>query len=111
VRHATPATLFLAIALALPVTAHAQAMDMKGMKHDPKNQGEINRGAGTVTKIDQVKGAVSIAHDPIQSLKWPAMTMSFGVKDKAMLEKVKPGSKVEFGFVQSGKDYLITEIK
>jgi len=31
--------------------------------------------------------------------------------DKAMLEKVKPGAKVEFRFVQSGKDYVVTDIK
>ena len=102
---------FLAIAIALPVMANAQPMDMKDMKPDIKTRGQVNRGAGTVTKIDRAKGAITIAHGPIQSLNWPAMTMRFGVKDKAMLEKVKPGAKVEFGFVQSGKDYLITELR
>jgi Cu/Ag efflux protein CusF len=33
------------------------------------------------------------------------------VKDKAMLGKVKNGQKVDFSFVQSGKDHTITEIK
>jgi Cu/Ag efflux protein CusF len=44
-------------------------------------------------------------------MKWPAMTMTFKAKDKAMLDKVKQGDKVEFSFVQSGKDYIVTEIK
>lgn len=106
----------LAVALASPVIGHAQSMDMKGMemkgmKSDAKTKGQIHKGAGTVTNVDPAKGAVTIAHGPIQSLKWPSMTMSFGVKDKAILGNVKPGAKVEFGFVQSGKDYLITEIK
>jgi len=28
-----------------------------------------------------------------------------------MLENVKPGAKVEFSFMQSGKDYVVTDIK
>jgi len=43
-------------------------------------------------------------------MNWPAMTMTFNVKDKAMLDKVKQG-QVEFSFVQSGEDYTITEVK
>ena len=39
------------------------------------------------------------------------MTMTFKVKDKAMLDKVKQGDKVQFSFVQSGKDYTITQVK
>ena len=27
-------------------------------------------------------------HDPIKSLNWPTMIMAFGVKDKAMLDKL-----------------------
>jgi len=106
----------LAVALASPVIGHAQSMDMKGMemkdmKSDAKSQEQVHKGAGTVKNVDQAKGVVTIAHGPIQDLKWPAMTMSFGVRDKAMLENVKPGAKVEFGFVQSGKGYQITEIR
>ena len=48
---------------------------------------------------------------PIPSMKWSAMTMTFKAKDKAMLKKIKPGAKVEFTFEQSGKDYVVTDIK
>lgn len=44
-------------------------------------------------------------------MNWPAMTMTFKAKDKTILKKVKPGAKVDFSFEQSGKDYLITDIK
>ena len=66
---------------------------------------------GTVTMIDQSKARVTVKHGPVASLKWPSMTMGFGVKDKALLQKVRPGDKIEFSFVQSGRDYTITEIK
>jgi Cu/Ag efflux protein CusF len=39
------------------------------------------------------------------------MTMPFTVKDKALLEKLQAGNKVEFEFVQQGKEYVITTVK
>ena len=86
--------------------------DMKDMKgKDSGKQGQIHKGTGTVQKIDAAKGTVTLAHGPVKTMNWPAMTMTFEVKDKAMLDKIKQGGKVEFGFVQSGKDHVVTEIK
>jgi Cu(I)/Ag(I) efflux system periplasmic protein CusF len=45
------------------------------------------------------------------TFQWPAMTMTFKAKDKKMLDKVKPGAKVGFTFLQSGRDYVLTDIK
>ena len=68
-------------------------------------------GTGTVRKSNPTAGTVTIAHDPIKSMEWPAMTMSFTAKDKKLLEGIKPGAKVEFEFVQQGSKYTITSIK
>ena len=84
-------------------------MDMKGMKSDKKGAGQVHKGTGVVTKVDKDK--VTIKHEPIQSLNWPTMTMAFGVKDKAMLDKVAKDKKVEFEFVQQGQQFVITSIK
>ena len=86
--------LLLAIASVIVSTAFAQT-----------------RATGTVRAVDLKQGTVRLSHDPIRSLNWPAMTMTFKAKDKAMLANVKAGAKVEFSFEQSGKDYVITEIK
>ena len=105
--------------------AHAQSgmkgMDMKGgdmpmkgmdMKKDKKDAGgTVHKATGKVTKVDTAQGSVTIAHGPVPSMNWPSMTMAFKAKDKAMLQKIKPGDQVEFSFVQSGKDHTITEIK
>lgn len=118
---ALPVVLALSIA-AIPESP-AQSGSMKGMdmkdmpvkdkdmKSDKKAQGKVHKGAGTVTSIDPASGAVTIAHGPIKSLNWAAMRMTFGVKDKTLLDQVQSGAKVEFSFVQSGKDYMITDIK
>ena len=106
----------LAVATSLGV-AHAQSgmkgMDMKGMDMKDKHGAadEVHKASGKVTKVDAAKGSVTIAHGPVPSINWPSMTMSFKVKDKAMVRKVKSGDQVEFSFSKSGRDYVITEMK
>ena len=111
--------VFLALVLATPAVAQMKGMDMKDdmgmkgmdMKSDKKGKSQTHKGSGTVSKVDAAKGAVTIAHGPVPSMNWPAMSMTFKVKDKKMLDKVKEGGKVDFSFVQSGSDHTITEIK
>lgn len=94
-----------------------KGMDMKGdmkgmeMKSEKKGKSKVHKGSGTVSKVDAEKSTVTIAHGPVESMNWPAMSMTFKVKDKKMLDKVKEGEKVDFSFVQSGKDYTITQVK
>ncbi len=87
-----------------------KGMGMKGMeKKDAK--GAVHKATGVVTKVDAAKNRVTIKHEPVQSLNWPAMTMAFTVKDKAMLEKMSKDRKIDFEFVQQGKDYVVTAVK
>jgi Cu(I)/Ag(I) efflux system membrane fusion protein len=59
-----------------------------------------HQGKGTVQAVDPGGGTAEINHGPIASLKWPAMTMEFKVKDKSLLKGVKPGQSVEFEFAE-----------
>lgn len=108
-----PAVLSVA-ALALSGVAHAQHdmshMDSKASATE-KAKSTTHNGTGVVKKIDQAKGTVTLAHGPIETLKWPAMTMSFKVADKGLLQQLKPDSKVAFSFAQQGRDYVITSVK
>ncbi len=108
----------LVCGLALAAGVHAQGMKgmedmhkdmpMKGMQHE---QSTVHKASGTVTKVDREKSRVTIKHGAVATLDWPAMSMAFAVKDRALLENLQPGRKVEFQFVQQGKDYVITEAK
>ncbi len=69
------------------------------------------RATGVVKSVNAEKGTVTIAHGPVESLKWPAMTMSFKAKDRQMLDTLKPGQKIDFEFVQEGKAYIVTRVK
>ena len=62
--------------------------------------------------VDPAHASVTLAHGPIASLKWPAMTMDFKVKDAALLRTLKPGQKIVFDLVgESGGEYTIVRIQ
>ena len=57
---------------------------------------KLHRGQGTVQAIDAKSGTIEIDHGPIATLKWPAMSMEFKVRDKAQLAGLAKGQAVEF---------------
>ncbi|OGA37343.1 MAG: efflux transporter periplasmic adaptor subunit [Betaproteobacteria bacterium RIFCSPLOWO2_12_FULL_62_13b] len=66
---------------------------------------------GIVRAVDPQTGKVNIEHGPIASLKWPAMTMDFQVKDQTLLKGVTPGQAVQFELVQEGPgQFVVTRI-
>jgi Cu(I)/Ag(I) efflux system periplasmic protein CusF len=103
---------------ALAQSGGMKGMDMKDMDHkgmdmkmDKKGEGRSHHASGTVKSVDKAKGTVMIDHGPVSSMNWPAMSIGFKAKDKKALEGLKPGQKVDFDFVQQGKDYVITKLK
>ena len=86
-------------------------MDMRGMDKGSKNFQAMHDAVGTVKSVDAAKGTISLAHGPVGSMNWPAMTMTFKAQDKKMVEGVKPGQKIEIEFQLQGRDYVITKVK
>lgn len=71
-----------------------------------------HKAAGKIEELDAKTGTLSIAHGPIDSLKWPAMTMEFKAANDALLKGLKPGSEVAFEFVERGQgEWVITTVK
>jgi Cu(I)/Ag(I) efflux system periplasmic protein CusF len=101
----------LSAALAAPAWAQMKDHSGHGAQDSAKKQAQSHKGTGVVKSLDADKGTVMLAHDPIASLRWPSMTMKFIARDKKMLEKLKPGQKVEFEFIQQDKDYVLTRLK
>ena len=64
---------------------------------------------GTVESIDEAAHSITIAHGPVESLKWPAMTMTFQAPG-VDLSNVKPGDRVSFEFTSTGMDGTIVSI-
>ena len=83
--------------------------DQKGK---PAASAESHKGEGTVRAIDLRTGSVKIEHGPIASLKWPAMTMDFAVKDRTLVKGVKPGESIRFELVPGDRqgEFVIAAI-
>lgn len=87
---------------------------MKGMEMQQANKGNKtarHEAVGTVKSVDPTAGTVTLAHGPVKSLNWPAMTMGFTVKDKTLLDKLSVGKKVDVEIVQQDGNYVITAVK
>ncbi|MEW5967440.1 MAG: efflux RND transporter periplasmic adaptor subunit [Pseudomonadota bacterium] len=79
----------------------------------PKAQAKAvgHRGEGTVESVDLKTGAITLNHGPIASLKWPAMSMEFTLANASLAQKLKPGDRVAFEFVERQPgDYVVTQI-
>ena len=109
--------LVLVVSIAAAATGYAQSDSMRNMDTKEKpaagksTPAKLHKAAGTVTKVDPASSKVTIAHGPVPTLNWSAMSMTFTVKDKALLGKLPSGKKVEFEFVQQGRDYVIVSAK
>lgn len=78
---------------------HAQAGEA-----DTMSQGEIR-------KVDKEAGKITIKHGELKNLGMPPMTMVFRVKDRSLLDQVKPGDKVSFVADKVGSQYVVTRLK
>lgn len=63
-----------------------------------------------VRKVDKDAGKLTLKHGEIKNLDMPGMTMVFGVKDKALLDKLKTGDRIQFKAVKEEGKFLVTEI-
>ena len=67
--------------------------------------------SGEVRKVYPESGQILLKHGEIKSLDMPPMSMVFKVKDKALLDGVKPGDKVRFKAAQLAGDYTVTDLQ
>lgn len=51
---------------------------------------------GEIRKVDKDAGKITIRHGELKNINMAAMTMAFDVDDKAMLDHLKPGDKIDF---------------
>ena len=67
---------------------------------------------GTLEDVDAKTGMLLIKHEPVPSLKWPAMTMEFVAANEAIAKAVKPGAAIAFEFVERKPgEWVVTKIE
>ena len=99
--------LLLAAALAAGLSATAFAQQAAPADHGTHHPAGATVSAaamadGEVRKVDKDQKKITLKHGEIKSLDMPPMTMVFGVKDAALLDKVKVGDKIRFTAVDEG---------
>ncbi|MFA7267707.1 MAG: efflux RND transporter periplasmic adaptor subunit [Sterolibacterium sp.] len=63
-------------------------------------KGASHQAEGKIEAINAKAGTVTIAHGPVDSLKWPGMTMDFTLANSGLLGNLKPGAAVAFTFIE-----------
>ncbi|GAB4122597.1 MAG: efflux RND transporter periplasmic adaptor subunit [Sideroxydans sp.] len=83
-----------------------------GMNAAPEQQaqGVGHRVTGVLEAIN-ADGTVSISHDPIPALQWPAMIMDFALANPSLAADIEPGTPIEFEIVERGAgEWVVTKL-
>ncbi len=84
---------------------------MLSMEQAQKIPEKMPKGQGKVVAVDEKSGEITLAHEPISALNWPAMTMGFKVNNASQLAKLKLGDQVKFELKAQGEEYRIEHIQ
>ena len=108
-----PLATILILAAAQVATAQPAAKPMADMPRMsmPASATKTGKGVGVITDIDAKAGTLTIKHQPIASLGWPAMTMSFKAKPASLLTGLKVGQKIGFDANQGSGLPEVTAIR
>ena len=66
-------------------------------------------GKGVIKNLQG--GKITLSHEPVAALNWPAMTMDFTLADGALPEGIAAGENIEFEFHQAGDAYVVTKVQ
>jgi Cu(I)/Ag(I) efflux system periplasmic protein CusF len=66
---------------------------------------------GTVKKVDEAQGKLTIDHGPIKNLDMDAMSMVFRAGDPAMLKGLKSGDKIKFDADRVNGQITVTKLQ
>jgi Cu(I)/Ag(I) efflux system periplasmic protein CusF len=67
--------------------------------------------AGTVTAVDAAAGTISINHEAIGVINWPAMEMQFTAEDPAILQGIAVGDRVAFDLRSAAEPQTIVSVR
>lgn len=69
------------------------------------------QGIGTVMAVDAAAGTVTLEHEAINAIPWPAMTMKFKAEDPSILKGIAAGDHVAFELKNATDNGIVTMIK
>lgn len=104
--------LSLSFATAAVAAPQTNATGMKGMSDMSRmTHNEQAQGVGIVKAVGAANETITLQHQTIRSIGWPAMTMTFKVASPDLLKAIKVGDTVGFSFHPDGMNSTVTAIK
>ena len=101
-----PATPSVADPIAVPVPAPATASTVVPPAARPRALLE------TKGRIEVLSArSITISHEPVPAISWPAMTMTFQLDPPGLSKGLKVGDRVAFGFEQSPAGPVVRRLK
>lgn len=82
---------------------------LRGLQPAPNAAAGSHSTTGVVEALEG--GELTLRHEPVPALNWPAMTMGFKLEKPSLAKGLKPGQRLRFSFMQRGDDYLITAVE
>ncbi|MBY0563696.1 MAG: copper-binding protein [Hyphomonadaceae bacterium] len=68
-------------------------------------------GVGVVTAVDPAAGTISLDHEAITAINWPAMTMQFRADDPSILQGLAVGDRVRFELKSARESTIVTAVR
>lgn len=69
---------------------------------------QVGKTDGEIRKVDKETGKVTLKHGPVSGeLDMPGMTMVFQVKDRSLLDQLKPGDRVDATLLKENGVFFI----
>lgn len=99
--------------LALTASAVTQAQPSRATAAPAAQSaaGSSTMASAEVLKVYKSEKRLLLKHGPIPGIGMDAMTMEFGVADRALLKRLKPGDKIRFVAKLRGDDYFVTRVE
>ncbi|MBK7251498.1 MAG: efflux RND transporter periplasmic adaptor subunit [Gammaproteobacteria bacterium] len=92
--------------------ALADMIDPTAESHAYGSNTHSYEAEGTLVAVDLQAGRVTLTHDGVPALQWPAMSTDFKFSDPDLVKNIGTGTAVRFAF-RAGKpgEYIVTRIE
>jgi Cu(I)/Ag(I) efflux system membrane fusion protein len=91
---------------------------LAGLEAQPLSQGPQTPPAAAKPALNMTRGRIEalsgdqiiISHEPVPSIGWPAMTMTFRLNPSSLAKGLKAGDRVTFGFEQTPNGPVVRQL-
>ncbi|MAA66188.1 MAG: efflux transporter periplasmic adaptor subunit [Alteromonadaceae bacterium] len=85
--------------------------DAAGMGDSGNSMPKLLEAAGRITELDTDQASVTLDHDPVPDIGWPAMTMTFDLAESVDMKGLSINQTVNFGFRETSEGYRVERIE